>query len=76
MKSKFVAYLLWLISFFGWFGLHRFYLGKKVTGCIWIFTFGLVGIGAIYDFFTLGTQVETYNYVHSNGINITVNMPR
>ncbi|HPA71867.1 MAG TPA: NINE protein, partial [Spirochaetota bacterium] len=38
MKSKGIAYLLWLLSIFGWLGLHRFYIGKIGTGLIWIFT--------------------------------------
>ena len=61
MKSKVVAYLLWLISIFGWLGIHRFYLGKIGTGIIWIFTGGLFGIGSLIDLFTLGGKVEQYN---------------
>jgi TM2 domain-containing membrane protein YozV len=34
MKSKSVAYVLWLISIFGWLGFHRFYLRKVGTGII------------------------------------------
>lgn len=40
MKSKGVAYLLWLVSGFGWLGFHHFYLGKIGKGIIWIFTLG------------------------------------
>ncbi|HRS67865.1 MAG TPA: TM2 domain-containing protein [Paludibacteraceae bacterium] len=61
MKSKGVAYLLWLISIFGWLGIHRFYLGKIGTGIIWIFTGGLFGIGSLIDLFTLDGKVEQYN---------------
>lgn len=61
MKSKGVAYLLWLISIFGWLGIHRFYLGKIGTGIIWFFTGGLFGIGSLIDLFTLGGKVEQYN---------------
>lgn len=60
-KSKGVAYLLWLISIFGWLGIHRFYLGKVGTGILWIFTGGMFYIGALYDLFALGGMVEQYN---------------
>ena len=61
MKSKGVAYLLWLLSIFGWLGFHRFYIRKFGTAIIWIFTVGVGGIGALIDLFTLGGQVEQYN---------------
>ena len=57
MKSKGIAYLLWLISIFGWLGFHRFYLGKIGTGILWIITGGVLGIGSLIDLFTLGGQV-------------------
>lgn len=60
-KSKGVAYLLWLISIFGWLGFHRFYLGKWGTGILWMLTGGLFGIGSFIDLFTLGGKVEMYN---------------
>ena len=62
-KSKITAYILWLISGCGWLGFHRFYLGKKKTAILWIFTAGLCGIGLIYDLFTLSKQVDEYNGV-------------
>lgn len=61
MKSKGVAYLLWLLSIFGWLGFHRFYLGKIGTGILWILTGGLFGFGALIDLFTLGGKVDLYN---------------
>ena len=61
MKSLKVAYLLWLISIFGWFGLHRFYLGKSRTGLLWIITGGLLGFGSLYDLLSLPEQVSRAN---------------
>lgn len=60
-KSKGVAYLLWLLSIFGWLGFHRFYLGKIGTGIFWILTFGVAGFGSLYDLFALGNAVDLYN---------------
>lgn len=57
-----IAYLLWFLSGFGILGFHRFYLGKIPTGILWMFTGGLGAVGAIYDFFTLPTQVYAANY--------------
>jgi TM2 domain-containing membrane protein YozV len=62
MYSTGIAYLLWFLSFFGVAGLHRFYLGKIPTGLLWLFTGGLAGFGAFYDFFTLPGQVREANY--------------
>ena len=61
MKSKGTAYLLWIISIFGWLGFHHFYLGKYLKGIVWILTGGFFGIGALIDLFTLGGAVERYN---------------
>ena len=61
MKSKGLAYVLWFFSGFGVLGFHRFYIGKIGTGLIWLFTGGLLGLGALYDLFALGGMVEQYN---------------
>jgi TM2 domain-containing membrane protein YozV len=59
MKKTSTAYVLWF--FLGAFGGHKFYLGKKGMGILYIFTLGLLGFGVLYDLFTLGGQVESYN---------------
>lgn len=46
-KSKPVA--LGLCVFLGFFGAHRFYVGKVGTGILWIFTVGGFGFGWVYD---------------------------
>ncbi|MFO0943015.1 MAG: TM2 domain-containing protein [Pirellulales bacterium] len=56
-----IAWLLHSCFLVGILGLHRFYLGKWVTGIIWLLTGGLLGIGFIYDWFTLNSQVNQAN---------------
>ena len=86
MKSKSTAYLLWF--FLGGFGAHKFYLGKTGMGILYLFTFGIFGIGWLIDLFTLGGQVDTYNAMfalrtgafgsannNNNVNNIVVNVP-
>ena len=48
--SVLVGYILWI---FGFIGAHRFYYGKPITGTIWFFTLGLLGIGWIIDLFLI-----------------------
>ncbi len=48
--SKLIGYLLWI---FGFLGAHRFYYGKPITGTIWFFTLGLLGIGWLIDLFLI-----------------------
>lgn len=48
--SKVVGYLLWIIGFTG---AHRFYFGKPVSGTIWFFTAGLLGVGWLIDLFLI-----------------------
>ncbi len=44
-----LAYLFWLVSFAGFAGLHRFYLGKPLSGFAYLVTWGFFGIGTIID---------------------------
>lgn len=48
--SKTIGYILWI---FGFMGAHRFYYGRQITGVIWFFTLGLLGIGWIIDLFLI-----------------------
>lgn len=50
-----------LLTFLGWLGIHRMYMGKWITGIIYLFTLGLFGIGILYDFWTLNDQVTMAN---------------
>lgn len=55
------AYRLWLLSGFGWLGLHRFYLNKNKTALLWICTFGLFGMGSLVDLVLLKWLVQRHN---------------
>jgi TM2 domain-containing membrane protein YozV len=61
VKHNLVAYLLWLLGGFGVLGLHRFYLGRWVTGLIWLATGGVFLIGAIIDLFLMPEMVQVEN---------------
>lgn len=50
-----------LLTFLGVFGAHRFYLGKWVTGLIYLLTGGLFLVGIVYDFWTLNEQISEIN---------------
>lgn len=50
-----------LLTFLGVFGVHRFYQRKWGTGLLYLLTVGLVGLGVLYDFWTLNAQVSEQN---------------
>jgi TM2 domain-containing membrane protein YozV len=54
-----IAWLL--LVFLGFFGIHRFYMGKIVTGILWFFTGGFFLLGWLYDLWTLNDQVSDLN---------------
>jgi TM2 domain-containing membrane protein YozV len=61
MYSNGMAYLLWLLSFLGLCGIHRFYLGRPLTGLLWLFTGGLCFIGQFIDLLLIPSMVEKEN---------------
>lgn len=61
MKDKTPAYLLWCGWMIGLAGLHRIYLGRYGTGFLYLFTWGLFGIGQVIDLFQIGRMVEDEN---------------
>ncbi|MFD1914513.1 TM2 domain-containing protein [Halodurantibacterium flavum] len=74
-KSMIVAYLLWIFT--GWFGGHRFYLGKYLSAILLLILWGLgtlltvIGVGFILlgiaglwlliDAFLIPAMVSTAN---------------
>jgi TM2 domain-containing membrane protein YozV len=50
-----------LLTFLGLFGVHRMYMGKWPTGILYLLTGGLLGVGYIYDYWTLNDQLSELN---------------
>jgi len=51
-----------LLTFLGIFGIHRFYMGKWITGIIYILTGGLLTLGILYDYWTLNKQIDEIHH--------------
>ncbi|WP_456269995.1 TM2 domain-containing protein [Kushneria sp. AK178] len=47
-----------LLTFLGVLGIHRMYMGKWITGIIYLLTGGLFLLGVLYDFWTLNDQLS------------------
>jgi len=62
-RSGHINYTLaWiLLTFLGLFGVHRMYMGKWLTGIIYLLTGGIFGLGYLYDFWTLNDQITIIN---------------
>ena len=50
-----------LLTFLGIFGIHRMYMNKWFTGILYLLTGGLLGLGYLYDFWTLNEQITVMN---------------
>ena len=67
MKSKSTATILAI--FFGWLGIHRFYVGQKLWGIVYLFSFGLCGIFLIDGIlWLLGSQEKFDKKYNSQAI--------
>lgn len=61
-QGKFDYSVAWLLlTFLGIFGVHRFYLGKWITGIIWLCTGGFFLVGYLYDFLNMNEMVSEQN---------------
>lgn len=75
-KDYSVAFLL--LTFLGAFGAHRIYIGKWITGllylflAVWVVTpYSVISVlllvGYLYDFWTLNEQIDEVNRVRARG---------
>ena len=60
-RDVITSYVLLVPSLFGVAGLHRFYLGRWVSGLIWLVTGGICGIGTIIDLVMMPRMVDDHN---------------
>lgn len=57
-KDTNLAYVLWLGGLVGFCGLHRIYMGRWVSGIIWMLTGGLCFVGQIVDLVMMPRMIE------------------
>ena len=60
-RSLALSYLLWCLCLVGLCGLQRFYNRKPLSGLLWLFSFGLCGLGQLIDLLLLPGLVEQAN---------------
>ena len=60
-KSSAASYGLWCLGLLAICGIHRIYMGKWLSGLIWLLTFGIFGIGQIVDLFLIPGMVDREN---------------
>ncbi|MCK6502342.1 NINE protein [Myxococcota bacterium] len=57
-KDTGIAYMLWVAGLFGFAGLHRIYMGRYVSGVLWLFTGGLCFVGQVIDLLMMPQMIE------------------
>ena len=50
-----------LLTFLGAFGAHRFYMRKWISAVLYFCTGGFIGLGVLYDYWTLNQQLNELN---------------
>ncbi|MBQ9081696.1 MAG: TM2 domain-containing protein [Clostridia bacterium] len=58
LVNKWISFFLCL--FLGYFGAHKFYEGKIGLGLVYVFTFGIFGIGWIIDLISILFKPNPY----------------
>lgn len=61
MRKTKIAYILWCTCFVGLAGVHRLYSGKYLSGLVWLFTLGFLGIGQLIDLVLIPGMIEEKN---------------
>jgi len=55
---------MWFACVVGVCGIHRFYLGRNLSGFVWLITFGLLGIGQFIDIFLIPGMTDDRNLIN------------
>ena len=55
-----------LLTFVGFLGIHRMYMGKWISGLLYLVTGGFFLIGVVYDFWTLNDQITWSTVFNGN----------
>jgi hypothetical protein len=61
MKKDGIAYLLAACAVFGFAGLHRFYLGRPISGVLYLVTWGWLGLGTLHDLIRMRSLINRAN---------------
>lgn len=79
-KQASTAYILCALGFLGIGGIHRFYLNRAGTGLVYLFTYGIFGVGTVVDMFSIQKMVDEENLykkaLHNNGNTYNNNSPQ
>ena len=62
--SLLIGYVLWI---FGFLGAHRFYFGRPISGTIYFFTLGLLGIGWLIDLLLMPSLARSAQHRYRDG---------
>jgi TM2 domain-containing membrane protein YozV len=60
-RSLAFTYVLWCLGLLGVCGLQRIYNRKPFSGLLWLFSFGLCGLGQLVDLLLIPSLVEQAN---------------
>jgi len=67
-KDPTLIIILTLVGFFGIAGIHRIYMGKPVSGVIYLLTLGLCFIGTIVDLLNF----KGLTFEHNSGVALEI----
>ena len=56
-----MAYVFWLAGLLGFFGLHRFYMGRWISGTLWLLTGGFCFVGQLIDLVMMQRMIADTN---------------